>query len=341
MLIVGACKEHRHLDVLEFGTEYELHTELLSLNALMITYPFDMFVTDEHIYILGIYNNKWVHCFDRLSGKYIDSFVSVGRGPGEVISCTKMTYDTKLRKLYLYDSSTEKLLSYSISENQTKIDFEDEILFQELEEPVVLYQIWPLSDHTLLVNSQSGSMEEGLTRFQILTNTGEQICTCSDMPDLTIEDRYTYLQSTMTLSPDRTHFASVTLMGEILEIYELSDMSITRSVEKIYSYPNISFRDGVVWETDDTIWGFPFVCSDNRYIYAAMTNDKRPNNFNKIAVFDWSGSGVLKLTTDYNILRLAPYEGKIYSIVANSVNELFIAKYDFDRLINECNHERL
>ena len=62
----------------------------------------------------------------------------------------------------------------------------------------------------------------------------------------------------MTLSQDRRRFASITLFGEILEIYNLTERNIEKVVERVYSSPNIEFKNGVLWETDRTIWGFPF-----------------------------------------------------------------------------------
>jgi 5'(3')-deoxyribonucleotidase len=135
------------------------------------------------------------------------------------------------------------------------------------------------------------------------------------------------------MSPNNQHLASVTLMGQILELYDLSDTTITRRLENIYNFPNVMYRDGVVRDTEKTIWGFPCITSDNTYIYASLIDSRDPNVFNHIAVFDWNGNGVLKLTTDYNVLRLAISGNDLYAIVANMDNELFLAKYAVNEMI--------
>jgi hypothetical protein len=103
---------------------------------------------------------------------------------------------------------------------------------------VVIYKVWPLSNATYLVNSQISS-DKDLTRFQIYSREDELLDMNSEMPELTGDDNQAYIQSFITMSPNNQHLASVTLMGQILELYDLSDTTITRRLENIYNFPNV------------------------------------------------------------------------------------------------------
>ena len=116
-------------------------------------------------------------------------------------------------------------------------------------------------------------------------------------------------------------------MGEILDIYEIAGNSIAGTVGKVFSAPNVLYKGGVVSETESTRWGFPFVASDNEYIYASLADDMDPERYNKMAVFNWKGEGIRKIETDKNVLRLYPYGKDIYAVVADSSNALFFARF--------------
>lgn len=332
LISLYSCSNDHSLDVLTFDTSVELTTERIATVKPKITYPYDMFVTENYIYVLSLCYHKWLHCYDRFTGVYINSFIDRGRGPGELLTCIDLLYDNESGIVYLYDRDLEKMLSLKVSEEHPDLSLVEENNYTEIDS-AFFRQMWPFADSKIITNSQFGELEDALGRFQLYTMAGVQIHTCDDVPDLRGDDIYTYLQSSVTISPDQSHMASMTLFGEILEIYNLSEKAIIKKVEKIYSAPNIIFKDGTIWGTDATVYGFPFSTSDNSYIYASMANDKNPNNFNKIVVFDWNGNGILKITTDYNVLRMALYEGDIYAIVLNAENELFFACYKIKDLI--------
>lgn len=322
--VVCSCGSEHERAVLEFDSSVEVAAEILSEESLMLNYPFDMFVTDSLICVLGLTERGWIHCYDRFTGSYKGTCIANGRGPGELLLCTKLFYVPADKELYLYDTMQKKFATYEVSDVEPYVSFVEEKSYADLT-GVEFMNIWPLGNGAVLVNSQCGPMTDSLTRFQVM-NDDVVVCTCSDMPELGGDDRYTYVQSYTTMSPDRCHLASATFFGEILEIYDVADSSVERVVENIYSVPNVTFRDGVLWESEQTIWGFPYVTSDDDHIYAVMTHGKDARKHNDIAVFDWQGKGLLKVTADYNVLRLAPYEnGLLYAVVVDSSSGFYLA----------------
>lgn len=331
ILILCSCMTEGELDELTFAKTAEINAELISDESLVMSYPRDMFVSDSMIGVLCFMNHKWIHFYDKETGIYVSGGVAHGRGPGELQSCTNLHYDRSLMRLYLFDNLSEKMSVYKVSDRFPYIEFEREVSFADVA-GTVFQKVWPISDSLLLANVQCGSMEDSITRFQMFSIDGTLLNTCSDMPPLEGDDRFTFLQSSVALSPDGRRFASATLFGEILEIYDVAPQSIERTVEKIFAYPAVEFREGVLWESKHTVFGFPQICSDEKYIYASMVDGKDVNSFNKIAVFDWKGRGVLRVMTDYNVLRVSSDEDCLYSIVSDSSNELFFAKYDIHDL---------
>lgn len=331
IFIINSCIDEQQSVKLTFNDTVEMKADLISDESPLMSYPFDMFVTESMICVLCLMNQQWIHCFDKETGEYLSGHINQGRGPGEMLSCVQMYYDRDSDELYLFDNATERLLTFSISDRSAVVAYKGEVSFAEVPQTVFM-KAWPLSADTILANVQCGSLDISLTRLQIYTIDGQLLETCSDMPALEGDDRYTYQQTSMTLAPDCRHFASLTLFGEILEIYDLYEDTIRHRLEKVYAFPCVDFIDGVLWETDQTVLGFPFACSDNDYIYASMIDGSEADVFDKIAIFDWKGNGVMKVLTDYNVLRLSSFEDSLYAIVANSANDLFFAKYDLKML---------
>lgn len=322
--LVAACGNRQSLEILEFQSTATIQAELISDESPIIGYPYDFFVTDSELFVLCFKEGKWIHSFDRTSGQELGAYVERGRGPGECMMCTKLYYDNLQNRLYLFDRDVEKIVEYDL--NSAGASFVTEKSFADVE-ATVFYHMWPLSEDAYLANSQHGSIEEGLTRFQVYAKNGDLLQENNQIPHLEGDDRYTYTQSSTSMSPDKKHLVSVTLMGEILDAYDIKGNTIIKTVEKIFSVPNVVYQDGVVRETKDTKWGFPYVSSDNDYIYASLTDGVDPNNYNKIAVFDWEGKGIKKIETDYNVLRLYPSGRDVFAIVADSQNQLFFAKF--------------
>lgn len=324
LCLVSACGDRQSLEKLEFQSTSTIQAQLISNESLIIGYPYDFFVTNSELFVLCFKDGKWIHSFDRASGQELRAYVERGRGPGDCLMCTKLYYDNHQNRIYLFDRDTEKIVEYDL--NPSGASFVSEKSFANVAS-TVFYHVWPMSEDTYLANSQHGSIEDGITRFQVYSNDGDLLQENSQIPHLEGDDRYSYTQSSMSISPDKKHLVSVTLMGEILDIYDLNGNTLKKAVEKMFSVPNVVYQSGVVRETKDTKWGFPYVSSDNDYIYASMTDDYDPNYYNKIAIFDWKGRGIKRIETDYNVLRLYPYGRDIFAIVADSTNQLFFAKF--------------
>lgn len=323
LCLLSACDSKQVIDNLEFKHTILLPAELISKDSPTIGYPYDFFVTDSEMYVLCFKGGKWLHSFDMASGREIGSYIDRGRGPGECLMCTKLFFDKTSREVYLFDTDQEMMNVYSIESDGLK--FISGKSFAGIES-TVFYHVWPMSGDAFLANSQHGSIEDGLTRFQIYSHGDVLLQQNSQIPSLKGDDKYSYTHSSISMSPDRKHLVSVTLMGELLDVYELSADSMKKTVQKMFSAPCVVYQKGVVRETKETKWGFPSVASDNEYIYASLTDDMNPNSYNKIAVFTWEGEGLLRIETDYNVLRIYPHGQDIFAIVANSSNQLFFAR---------------
>lgn len=319
-----SCNNKLTFDELEFRTTQTLPAKLISESSPLLGYPYDMFVSDSDIYVLCLMNGKWIHSFNKNSGEETGSFVNSGRGPGECVMCSRLYFNEDSKELFIFDTVQEKLVIFSVQSKD--ISYISEKSFSDIGD-TVFYNAWPISSDSYLANCQQGTIVEGLTRFQIYSNDGILLQECNKIPDLKGDDIYTYTQSSFSMSPNRRHLVNVTLMGEILDIYEIVGNTMNKTVEKVFSMPNIRYNDGVVYETKNTRWGFPFVASDNDFIYASLTDDVDPNKYNKIAIFNWNGEGIVKIETDYNVLRLYPYRQNIYAIVADSLNQLYFAVF--------------
>lgn len=99
--------------------------------------------------------------------------------------------------------------------------------------------------------------------------------------------------------------ATGTLYGGILEIFHLSDSSISLSdVYRLYE-PSVSFSSGDLIPEKDMKYGFSAMSATDDVIYSVLIGDPDPNKLNNISVFDWNGKGLIRYKTSKSSNYLA------------------------------------
>lgn len=305
-----------------FSVTKELKSNQLS-DGMLISYPFDMFVTGDYVFVLALADNTWLQVFQKTTGKHVGGLIGRGQGPGEIINATTLSYDEVNRMLFVFDEAAKKLLSYQLNNDADNlISYIEEKAFNALDG--VVRRAWPMYNESFLVDVQPGEQK----RFQLYSDnkaTNEY----NQFPVDLEEQRFSFMSATVALSPDREKMVVGTLYGGILEIFNLSEKIELTKVRKFYR-PEVQYQGGALRRTDETIWGFSTLCATRKHIYGVLIGDKNPNLFNNISVFDWDGDEVAKYNTDCLVLRICASEqepDKLYGIAFSADKEFYLVSF--------------
>ena len=70
-------------------------------DELLISYPLDMAVSEDYIFILALADNAWLQVYDKTTGQLLGSFVTRGQGPGEATTANMCYYNAREKEKFL------------------------------------------------------------------------------------------------------------------------------------------------------------------------------------------------------------------------------------------------
>ncbi len=270
----------------------------------------DMEVTEEYFLVLCLHNGKWLHIFDKNSGAFIKSLFTHGRGPGEILSAIQFSLDKHQKKLSIFDREVKKLLTIDINslmEGVPKSRVVSNDYFVKAE------GVFPLRNDTLVFKPFVRiSLDEPTRYFRL---SGEQPSIYYN--EYPVEDVFApllYIDFKQTISPDMTKMAVGTLMGAILEIFDISE-GLELISTSYYSEPVLD-DSGRYLAYENSGLGFVDLYGTDRYIYSSFSGKKNLEYYNDIAIFDWDGNPITLHNTEYNLLKICtePDDSTVYSL---------------------------
>ena len=92
-------------------------------DTLLMTYPFEMFVTDNNIYVLAYVGGTFIQVYDKSDGHYVGSGAVMGRGPGELLAGVNMYYDSGECKQYPNFKYCQMWGEFNITDEQFQNEF--------------------------------------------------------------------------------------------------------------------------------------------------------------------------------------------------------------------------
>lgn len=302
----GAQKEQDVLGIMTGEKEKLVWT--LSPTAEILPHPHGMALADSTIYVAGLYQGAWVHGYDKYTGKNTVAFMNEGHGHDEAIQVADInTVDSHL--LSAYDMRTKALSLYDLkSDTVSATERLDDVAR-------VIWYGWALSDKKALIKYPDFLEDKTISRaFAIVDLKNEQIV--SEYKALSQEFaenvRLMAGQSTLTISPDKKHFASATLLGGTLELFEIADSGITPVYSKVVHPMTFVEKNGVPRVEGNWYFAFVASCSSDDKVYISYAASENADEATKLSVWDWNG----KLLKCYDTDRL------IYNIVYDAEGEV-------------------
>lgn len=306
---------------IDFPSAEQAEWEIMESDAIL-PFPKAMGIKDSVIYVGGESDHSWIHVVDKGSGKGLGSFVGCGNGPGEIAYASDIDissggvisiFDPNRRTVNRYDAALNHVGSVNSGS-----------LFSAIQ------SCRPLSDTVFLVRHARFDDETPLRVFSIadLSHARELDSYIYEGSDSGIRQEALMAESPQTVSPDGRHFATGTLAGGILEIFDISGNHIIPVKTENYCSPGIEITDSGIKGEDFPVIGFTSMTSTPDRMIASYSGSRDEKEATKIGIWDWHGNPIRKIETDAMILNVA-YDSasdSLYAVVVKDDSDFMLAK---------------
>ncbi len=137
------------------------------------------------------------------------------------------------------------------------------------------------------------------------------------------------------LNPQKNKLVSLSCCGLVMEIFNIENNALKRNFAAEYIAPRYTMKSTI--EPEEGIAGIAYYAyTTNKYIYGAWSESTANIPPSQIAVFDWNGTPVMKLSFENNetkeVFAVDEENKRLYAIVKNNKGELNIVRYDMSHL---------
>lgn len=333
IVALQSCRDYLYSPP-EFPLEKESRFELLS-DELYFNTVSDMWEYGDYLLVCAYNkkNNKFLHLYDKHSGSYVGSYLSRGRGPGEIFFGHKNTSFND-GVISFFDVMSGSVVDFSVdsmASGRANID--------EKKLPMSLGTVYvgKVKDGYVCVVSKNPYQESvpGESRFELRDEAFNIIDKSDFAPTLTPEQMFAMIvHSSYAVSPDLTRFCIVSAQGAIIETYTV-DSTLRSNVVKYFYEPDFEIIYGTYDFNERTILGFNDVFATNDRLFTVYDGEVNPFKNNgdrlvdtRIAVFDWEGNPLELVDTDYSIETIcySESENTIYAAVTDRDGIVYLAK---------------
>lgn len=308
-----------------FPNEYQVDAKIIN-DSIMLSFFSQPLVLDSIIILADVNRDSMLLLFHKESGKLLKTIGAKGRGPGELITPTKLSLDERHKILNVFDYAKKSIIKYDLHKTlySSLPCFEEFLLHSPLvEENEVSF----LKDSLYLVSNQ---------RHRLLIATLNQAIAVNDdylrLPGMTPRLWNSFLQSwsSYALSPDGKKYVSVTSLGGIMEIYDL--FPTPQLVKQSFFFePLYNIQKNQIIPLPETIYCANGITATNDYIYMSVFAKQNPTERPKLIwQFDWTGAPVAAFQCPYQIesFTVDEKEQKIYALVLKDSYEEALVSMD-------------
>lgn len=266
----------------------------------IIPFPNDIAISDTSIVILGLMGDQWLHTYDITSGQHISSAIYRGDGPEEIITGTFINQCSD-STISIYDQSTSTLLSFDKNLSVTDVTPVHKLF-------PVTWGAWKVDkDNAVVISPYVTDESEPNCSFSIINTNASGIKSSFHYEPGHFGNNVRAMLglSSVSISPDGKHLASVTLRGGIMEFMEIAGDSIRMSFCDIV-YP-IKFEtiNGNQRVSSDSPFGFTAVCATDSMVFASFSGTTNDTDAKHIGMWMWNGDPIRQINTDKTVLRIA------------------------------------
>ncbi len=279
-----------------FQNEYQVDAKIIN-DSIMLSFFSQPLVLDSLLIIADVNRDTMLFLFHKESGKLLKAIGAKGRGPGELITPTKLSLDYHQKTLNVFDYAKKSMIKFDLRKAlYTSLPyFEEILLFSPLSEE---NEVSFLKDSLYLTSNQN---------HRLLIATRDQTFAINDdylrLPAMTSKLWNSFLQSwsSYTLSPNKKKYVSITSLGGIMEIYDLFPQP--QLFKRLFFFePLYNVKKNQIIPLPETIYGANGIAATNDYIYISVFAKQNPTEHPKLIwQFDWTGTPIAVFKCPYQI----------------------------------------
>ncbi len=276
--------------------------------------------------------NKFVHIFDRQTGKRLKDVVHRGK----LLFPVRHWFDAETGVMTYYDMMQSTVLTFQV--DQIMADSEA-IQLEDFNYPTRCHHYYRLGAYDFSENGISylENATKPISRIQLIdASTRETISTYNEFPHYESDViRYAAnVTSHSALSPDRSKVALATCEGAVLELFNVKDEISPISVQ-YFVKPSLTPTGE---RTDEAIAGFATMTASSRYLYTVFDCKTKIKSYfssepitpidNTLVIFDWHGKALRQIITDYRIEKICvdKEEKYLYAIIRDLDDRLYLGR---------------
>lgn len=319
-----------------FPQEKELKGKIIELDTALLRYPFRIRIEGDKAIVMDLHGlDYYGHLFQYPSFQYLSSFGKRGDSPTEALSIENVRFHN--HKVWTLDANKNELTWLGNSSS-------DDLLLRDgavtLDEDILTPLDFAIyNDTTFIIPDYSGE-----NRFCWVNNKGKLMDKMGMIPSVNEEAlqnaRPALAQAWRSFLDYNSHngiLATVTQLGEVVEIYNLKDST---HVVRIGEHGEPAFKVSDGYGIPTGIMGFSDVQVTDNAIYTvfhgtsfkeiAKHSGRLPDGGKYIYVFSLNGEPLCKYVLDHYIYGICVDEATKTIIATDVNNDQPIVKFHFD-----------
>lgn len=295
LLVLVSCKDKQRnnslVDLINKEAIYPQYTILNDTSIFNHCFKFEIY--KDYLIVLNFIDDKFIHIYDKNTGRHIKSVLSQGRGPGEVLRCRTFSLNKNAGKISFYNDEDDKYTglfidSVFINDNESKY-------IEHKYASGKVFEIFEANDITIGVGEFNKDIKCRFKLFDI--NTDSVFYRYNSFPDLP-ELKFENIGYAFQMNNSR-HFSSINNKlvcagnnGAILEIFDILPTSISLNKIKVFDKPYYELNNRNIPQdvSGRTIKGFYNVYITSKNIYATYVGDIEYKGNHRIIEFDLEGN---------------------------------------------------
>lgn len=283
---------------------------------------YDMEVVGDYLLLVYLGENQWLHVYDKTTGQHLKSAFFRGRGPSEIQGMvTRLSLDAKRENISLFDNRAEQLLTISV----------DSLMHGAFRPTTVVSdhfaradEVYPLAGDTLVFRLQLPADEDASRYFRFANDRVSARYFEYPVDDKELAFRL-YGDYRLTISPDQTKMAVGTLLGAILECFDLSE-GIAPVSRSYIREPFLNEERNL--DVNASGLGFVDLYGTNDRLYTVF-NGTGTMDFNNLTLFDWDGNPLSLHSTPYNLSKICvePDQSVLYAVAVDPEKGNFLVSF--------------
>ena len=272
--------------------------------------------------------------YDAETGTKIKEFGKLGRGPQEIFNVRGVSINPRYGTLTAFHQESRNIYCFYLdSVIQDRLHFMDKINIKHYAD--MTFHIAFRCAQGFLLYGEKCMVYPGGARLTLFSKDGNIVNAYDKYPvsanpqdSVEAHEDWDWLLPRMVVSPDGTKYAEATLVGGMLETFQIAD-KISPMFLRGYYKPHFYMEKNQPVYTKKTQFAFAALAATDNYLYALSLNGANDLYLpvTDIQVFDWQGNPIKKYKTNQLLMRLCADEanGKAYAIVYDNGDQNLVS----------------